>query len=282
MAGKKRREAPAPMPNTKSRFEILPDGSHKHTVETPYGTIVYTYLPNSICSLIGGIFTTLLGRAYYNKPLNFQKLFERPENEPPYEYMFTQEPDLLAEKERYSKYASELLGQQASRLLTEASEQLMQEVIFRTLLEFQNQGQYKINSKFSDLLKSLTDEVIERVKLRVNAPSPGGSKAQWTPERKEAFLIVYENAYKILKDARTIYKQNKRRKWQKMILLEYPELPISLIKRLTTGKQDDQPGALAYEYAAKLFGVKFTSYIPEVVKDARKQRRESRTIKKKV
>ena len=283
MAGKKRREAPAPMPNTKSRFEILPDDSHKHTVDTPYGTIVYTYSPKLMSSILAGIFTTLLGRAYYNKPLDFKRLLERPENEPPYEYLFTQEPELLAEKEKHSKYASDLLSRQASHLLIEASGQLMQEVIFRTLRELQDQGKYERRSKFSKLLEPLTKDIIERVKLRVDAPTRGGRKEVWTSDRKEAFLVTYENVCKALKHAKKIYRRNKDEKdWRGMITLVYPDLPSDLIDRLPVKNKISEPGVLAYEYAAKLFGVKSTEYLTEVVKGARKQRRENRIIKQKV
>jgi hypothetical protein len=283
MVGKKKRKAPPQMPNTKSKFEILSDGQHAHTVETPYGKIVYTYSPKILSGILAGIFTTLLGRAYYNRPLDFQKLLERPEDEPPYEYLFTKEPELLAEKEQHSKYAAELLWNQASRLLIEASEQLIQEVIFRTLREFQNQGKYKLNSGISELLKLLTSDIIERVKIRVNAPTQGGSKAKWTPERKEAFLVTYEKAYEALKRAKKIYGQNKELdNWRGMVSAVYPQLPEQIINLLPVKGKGSEPKVLALEYAAELFKVKYTEYLSDVVKDARRLRREERGIKKEI
>jgi hypothetical protein len=279
MVSKKKRKGPPQMPNTKSKFEILPDGQHMHKVVTPYGTIVYTYKPEIMRSILSGIFTTMLGRAHFNKPLNFQRLFETLEDEPPYEYLFTRDPELLAEKELHSEHAANLLLNQASPLLIEASEQLIQEIIFRTLRELQEQGQYKLNSKISELLKSLTSDIIERVKIRVNAPTQGGSTPIWTPERKEAFLVVYEDAFKTLKDAKDIYKRNKRRKWKALILAEHPQLPDHFIDQLTTGK-DAQPNVIAYAYAAEIFNVACSDYLSKVVADARRRRKENRTIKK--
>ena len=164
MVGKKKLRDLSQMPDTKSEFEIQPDGRHAHTVETPYGKIVYIYSRKTLSGIIAGIFTTLLGRAYYNRPLNFQKLLERPEDEPPYEYLFTLEPELLAEKVLHSKHAAELLWNQASRLLIESSEQLIQEVIFRTLSELHEQGKHKLNSRISELFKVLTADIIERAR----------------------------------------------------------------------------------------------------------------------
>jgi hypothetical protein len=278
VVSKKSRKAISPMPNTKSEFEVLPDGLHAHTVETPLGTIVYTYSPKIMSSILSGIFTTLLGRALYNKPLDFQRLIEIPEGEPPYLSLFIRDPDLLAEQEKHSEYAFELLQRQTPQLLTEASEQLIQEVIFRTLIEFKAQSQHQLNSKTSEVLKLLMDHIIERVKQRVNAPTAGGSNAVWTPERKEAFLVEYENACKTLKEAKRIYKQIKHSsKWKDMIAVGYPQLASHLIERLS-GK-DAQPGILAYEHAAALFNVHCNEYLPKVVKDARRRRREHETLK---
>lgn len=283
---KRTRKATSPVPNTKRKFEVLPDSSHKHTVETPYGTIVYTYVPETISSILRGIFTTLLGRVYYNKPLDFQRLIETPENEPPYRYLFTAEPSLLAEQEKHSEYAYELLQQQAPHLLVEASEQLIKEVIFRTLYELQDQSQYKLNSKISELLKLLTNDIIEGVKLRVNAPSQGGRNPEWTPERMESFLVIYEDALKTLKDAKRIYKQNKNTgkkgndKWKAMVAAAYPQLPDRFINLLESKGKTAEPHMLAYEYAAELFNVEFNEYVPKVLSEARKQRREKRTVKR--
>lgn len=43
--------------------------------------------------------------------------------------------------------------------------------------------------------------------------------------------------------------------------------------------KNSEPHMLAYKYAAALFGVENNEYLSKVVKDARKQRRENRTIK---
>jgi hypothetical protein len=283
MAGKKKREPRPQIPNTKSRLEILPDDQHAHTVETLYGTIVYTYSPKIMRGILGGIFTTLLGRAYYNKPLNLQKLFERPESEPPYEYLHNRYPELLAENEEYSEHAFKLLSEQASTLLIEASEQLIQEVIFRTLRELEEEGPDQLYSMIPELLKLLTSDIIERVKIRVNAPTRGGRKKIWTQKQKEAYLVVYEDACKAIKHAKKIYSQNqKSKKWKAMVLAAYPLLTNDIIDLLPGRGVNSQPGVLAHKYAAKLFNAKGREYLKQVVKTARKRRREKGTMKRAV
>jgi hypothetical protein len=230
-------------------------------------------------SILGGILTTLLGRAHYNKPLNLQKLLERHESEPPYEYLHNWYPELLAEHEEYSNHAFKLLSEQASTLLIEASEQLIQEVIFHTLCELEEEGPDHLYSMIPELLKSLTHDIVERVKIRVNAPTRGGRKKIWTQKRKEAYLVVYEDACKAIKHAKKIYRQNqKSKKWREMVLAAYPLLTDAIIDLLPGRGVNSQPRILAHKYAAKLFKVKGSEYLKKVVKTARRCRREKGTI----
>jgi hypothetical protein len=275
MASKKKRKVPPKVLNTKSKFEILSDGRHSHTVKTPYGTIVYTYSPKILSGILAGMFTVLLGRAFFNHPLKIQQLIEMPENEPPYEYLFSpaEEPELLAQREQYTEYASELLWRQAPQLLIESSEQLIQEVVVRTIRELQDQAPSNLSPKLSELLKLLTTDILARMKLRVNARPQGGSTADWTPERKRAFLAEYENAHRILKNAKRIYRQNRNENWRAMIRVAYPQLPEDLIDKLPLKGKTSEPRVLAYEYAAATFNVECNDYLPKIVAAARKMRK---------
>lgn len=211
MAGRRRRQTPQEQSLNKSNFKVLPNGSHEHTIQTPYGTIVYTYSPEILGGILRGIFTKLLGRVYYGSPLDFNNLFQGSDADPPYRYIFYIDEEFSSAQEKYSADALALLRAQASQLLMEASEQLILEVVFRSLSESKDLTSSILNTKSSELLQLLIQHVNQRVKQRVNARTPGGREPDWTPERCESFLAQYEVALDAFRDARRIYRQTKYR-----------------------------------------------------------------------
>jgi hypothetical protein len=73
------------------------------------------------------------------------------------------------------------------------------------------------------------------------------------------FLCEYERCHAMLKDARKLYRENKKRKqWRQIIKAAYPELPEILIGRLKTderAKYEDAPSELALQHTANLLGL---------------------------
>jgi hypothetical protein len=281
MAGKRGRRAPQGLPSNKSSFKVLPNGTHEHTLQTPYGTIVYTYSPKILGGILRAIFTKLLGRVYYGSPLDFNDLFQSSEAEPPYRYIFYVDEEFSSAQEKYSADALTLLRDQASQSLIEASEQMILEVVFRSLSESKELTSSILNSKSSELLQLLIQHVNQRVKQRVNARPPGGREPDWTSQRCEAFLEQYEEALDAFRDARRIYRQNKhlgdprsnKEKWYELVNVAHPELPEELIKQLKDGGKNAEPGVLALEYSARVFNVPVNDYLKKVLTRARRARR---------
>jgi hypothetical protein len=290
MVSKKKRQASEKLPASKSKFQVLPNGLNEHTVKTPYGTIVYTYSPSMLNGILRGILTKLLGRIYYGAPIEFNRLIESAEDEPPYRLIFNIDEEFSTAKEKYSTTAMALLKEQAPELLIEASEQLILEVIFRTLTESEELPSPIINSKSSQLLQLLIQHINQRVKQRVNARTPGGRDPEWTPERREAFLAQYETALIVFRDAKRIYRQNKRlvcpqntsapprEKWDAMVSIAHPELPDDLIKQLRSQSKNAEPSQLALEYSARIFNVEANDYLKKVLTRARRTRRTKQDI----
>lgn len=282
MVSKRKRQDSKKLPPSKSKFRILPNGLNEHTVKTPYGIIVYTYSPKIMDGVLRGILSKLLGRIYYGSPIEFDRLMEIAEDEPPYRLIFNINEEFSTAKEEYLTTALVLLEEQAPELLIEASEQLILEVIFRALAESAELTSSITDSKPSRLLHLLIQHINQRVKLRVNARLPGGRELEWTPERCEAFLTQYEIALEAFRDGRRIYRQNKhlvkrarksqKERWLELVNTLHPELPDELLMQLKKGGKNAEPNVLALEYSAKVFGVEASEYLKKVLIKARQVR----------
>lgn len=256
-----------------SQLDVLPDGSVLHTIKTLYATLTYSYLPKTMEAVLRGVFTELLGRLYFGKPIDLHGLIEISEEGQLYPSVFTAFPELSADKERYSQYAFDLLQRQVQQILIEISEQIIQEVLFRTLRELKGQDLYVTKPDMTKLLDVLLGDIEKRIKQRINARRPGEKErgSYWTPERSQKLLLTYEKTLQTFKSAKRIYKQNKDTKeWKDKVRNMHPEISkfIDKLPDSLTSAQD-----LTYEYLVELYKVSTPNYMKKILTEARKQRK---------
>jgi hypothetical protein len=119
----------------------------------------------------------------------------------------------------------------------------------------------------------------EQIKQRLGVKGRGGSTAEYDLNQLSK---RFEETYKIIDDAKRIYKNNRNdKRWREFILKEYPDLPADLLERLSKSpnlsdeiwaKLSEKGGAsaasdLALEYAARLCGAPLYHYTLRHLKD---------------
>lgn len=87
-----------------------------------------------------------------------------------------------------------------------------------------------INRDLSTRLQNALNYAEKRTKVRLQAPGPGGSDADYDLNQLKRF---YYECLPKWQDAKRIYKDNRQRNWQAIVKGEHSDLPDQLIKRLS-------------------------------------------------
>ncbi len=135
-----------------------------------------------------------------------------------------------------------------------------------------NEGGYRIENKIVKISaaeiqyealpnKVLVEEYsrrdIELLKKRLSVRGRGGSEGWWNEERRAEFLELYDDVLKKVK-------------------AKSPNLPAHIQAKFSL--RGEKPSDIACEYAAELFGITHSVYLPRVLTQAREERKR-RTLK---
>jgi hypothetical protein len=226
----------------------------------------------------GGIITSFLWNIRNGKPIDFEGLKDIAASIDPsssYEIILDVDREFLEEQDKIIEGALKLFEEHLPSALAGIAEQHYAETIFRALREYSGRGSYVFQASESELIKELIKHLNRWAKRRLDARPPGGSELTWTTERAEALLLYYESGKERLRDAKTLYKQNKHRKnWEAVIKTAHPELPESIISSLASPGKNSEPNYLALVYAARVLEVKPGEYLKKVLTRARHTRKE--------
>jgi hypothetical protein len=254
-------------------FGIGPNGIHRHTIKTYYGQLFYLYFPEVIENQFRCIAGEFLWHVHHGQPLD--ELLAQIKEQAGAEFIdatVDMGQELSQECIQMADRAMALFKKGVQEMLAKSAEQYFVETLFRALREHNSQGSFVFNATETEMIKPIIRVFTKALKQRLEAPTAGGSEPEWTTKRQEAFLKQYELALATLKEAKRIYRQNKRSKqWNNIVKAAYPELPDDLIAQLGMGGKNAEPSRLALEYAAKLFGVEPSSYLEKVLASARRK-----------
>lgn len=257
-------------------FDITPEGVHAHVIKTYYGRLMYLYHPKLIENQFRCIASEFLLHVHHGRPLD--ELLAEIKEQAGTEFIdatVEMGQELSRECIQIADRAMTLFKKHVPKMLAESAEQYFVETLFRALRDHNNQGSFVFDATETEMIKPIIRVFTKALKQRLEAPTAGGSEPEWTTERQEAFLKQYESALAVMKEAKRIYRKNKRSKqWNNIVKAACPELPDDLIIQLRIGGKNAEPSRLALEYAARLFGVEPSSYLEKVLASARRARRK--------
>jgi hypothetical protein len=167
--------------------------------------------------------------------------------------------------DKYLSHAASLLKEQITRKLDESLMEVLAEIEELTLRQVDNLSVAKAKEKTKRIRL-----LIEKARReRIPPPVRGGSESDYDLSE---LANRYETVYPQWKDAKEIYKQNKKRKnWQDMVkaahplppkpndlierLAKHPNLPDGIRERIDEKGFNNTPSHIALEHAARLCGV---------------------------
>lgn len=268
--GRKERLSTAPPP-AESKFEELPNGLRAHTLKTENGTLIYMYFRKEMRAALWELFARFVLSARLGGTVSFEDLARQAGADEPFDITIDVDRSFVDEVEEGTARALGLLDEIAPRLFAHASEQLVLEVFYRALCDQRGKGSIQFRASESQLLTMLSEHAVTRLKQRVAPRRRPSRKLEWTPERCEEYLAKYEYALDVLQRAKGIYQRNRGDEWRAMVRAVFPALPDQYLERLPL-KGDAEPGDMAREYAAELYGVSNTSYLKKIIGRAREAR----------
>lgn len=107
------------------------------------------------------------------------------------------------------------------------------------------------------LIEEFTQRDIAALKKRLKVRRRGGSEGWWNGERRAKFLELYEDIHKKVK-------------------AKSSDLPTNIQAKFSL--RGEKPSDIACQYAAELFDIPFSDYLPHVLTEARRERKR-RTMK---
>ncbi len=267
----KKYKFPTAQPHAETSFEAFPNGVRSHTAKTENGTLAYLYVRDEMRKTLWSMCAHFLLCARAGGPIDFDEIARLAGADMPYDIIVDVDQAFVSEAESCVQHALDLLDGIAPQLLIHISEQLLLEVFYRAICDRRGEGSCQFSASESELLTLFSEHVVKRLKQRVTPRRKPSSKLEWTPERCEEYLVIYERSLEVLQKAKAIYQRNRGDEWRKMIRAVLPELPDHYIERLHL-RGDAEPGDMAREYAAELFGVNNTSYLKKIISRARDAR----------
>lgn len=258
-------------PPHEAHFEELPNGVRTHRAKTESGTLIYLYARDEMYGTFWSMFCRLLLAARFGRPVDFEEIAKKVGADEPYDISLEVSQAFADDAEACTQHALNLLDTLVPQLLAHVSEQLVFEVFYRTMCDRRGLGCYQFQASEAELLKLFSEHTVKRLKQRVTPRKRPSRQLEWTPERCEEYLVVYERALDVLQRAKAICQRNGDDEWEKMVRAVFPDLPSLFYTRLQL-KGDGEPHELAREYAAELFGVNNTSYLKKVIQKAREAR----------
>ena len=167
--------------------------------------------------------------------------------------------------DKYLSHAASLLKEQIKRKLNESLMEILVEIEELTLRQVDDLSAAKAKEK-TERIRRLVEKAQRE---RIPPPVRGGSEPDYDLSE---LAKHYETVYSQWKDAKEIYKQNKKRKnWQAMVraahpfppdyndlierLAEHPDLSYEVIQRIDEKGFNSTPMHIALEHAARLCGV---------------------------
>lgn len=187
--------------------------------------------------------------------------------------------------DKYLSHAGSLLKEQIKRKLDESLMEILVEIEELTLRQIGNLSAAKAKET-TERIRLLVEETRRE---RIPPPVRGGSEPDYD---LSDLANQYETVYPQWKDAKEIYKQNKKRKsWQAMVkaahpflsrqhdlierLAEHPDLPERFMRRIDEKGFNNTPSHIALEHAARLCRVPPWHYTVRHLQEQRKALKKS-------
>lgn len=187
--------------------------------------------------------------------------------------------------DKYLSHAASLLKEHITKKLDESLMEVLVEIEELTLRQVDNLSAAKAKEK-TDRIRLLVKKAQHE---RIPPPTRGGSESDYDLSE---LANHYETVYPQWRDAKKIYRQNKKRKnWQDMVkvaypflskhndlierLAEHPDLPDKFIQRIDEKGFNGTPSHIALEHAARLCKVPSWHYTVRHLQEQRKSLKKS-------